>query len=100
MGNDFFDKVYKTTEQNAVETLYDDWADSYDADVTVCDLSRKVTLTDEMMANRSGWTPFHGMEVQGFPVGTIIRGQKVMWEGDVLLEGQGRPVEFQETIRA
>ncbi|GGY50096.1 dihydroorotase [Parvularcula lutaonensis] len=71
----------------------------YDADITVCDLKRKVTLTDEMMANKSGWTPFHGMEVEGFPVGTIIRGQTVMWEGEVVTEGTGKPVEFQETIR-
>lgn len=72
----------------------------YDADITVCDLKRKVTLTDEMMANKSGWTPFHGMEVQGFPVGTIIRGRTVMWEGEVVAEGTGQPVQFQETIRS
>jgi dihydroorotase len=71
----------------------------YDADITVCDLSREVELTDAMMANKSGWTPFAGMKVKGFPVGTIIRGQKVMWEGDVLIEGGGAPIEFQETIR-
>jgi dihydroorotase len=72
----------------------------YDADITVCDLSRRVTFTDEMMANKSGWTPFAGREVQGFPVGTIIRGRTVMWEGEVVLEGAGEPVRFDETIRS
>ncbi|MEE4210509.1 MAG: dihydroorotase [Parvularcula sp.] len=71
----------------------------YDADITVCDLAREVELTDAMMANKSGWSPFSGMTVQGFPVGTIIRGRKVMWEAEVLAEGTGEPIEFQETIR-
>ncbi|MEM9193900.1 MAG: dihydroorotase, partial [Myxococcota bacterium] len=42
----------------------------YDADFTVVDLQAKRTLRHEDMATRVGWTPFDGMEVQGFPVRT------------------------------
>ena len=50
------------------------------------------------MATRSGWTPFDGMEVTGWPIATVIRGQIVMRDDQVLLEGAGRPVRFQETL--
>jgi dihydroorotase len=31
-------------------------------------------------------------------VGTIVRGNRVMWEGEIVAEGQGRPVEFSEAL--
>jgi dihydroorotase len=31
-------------------------------------------------------------------VGTIIRGNRVMWEGEIVTKGQGRPVEFSEAL--
>ena len=34
MSSKFFDRAYKTTEQSAVTDLYEDWAETYDADVT------------------------------------------------------------------
>ncbi|MEM9710198.1 MAG: methyltransferase domain-containing protein [Pseudomonadota bacterium] len=33
MGSKFFDRAYGTTEQEAVEDLYEDWAATYDADL-------------------------------------------------------------------
>ena len=70
----------------------------YDADITVVDLEAKRTITDDAMANISGWTPYDGMEVTGWPVGTIIRGHRVMWEDEVLGTPIGAPVRFQETL--
>src|SRR6185295_15345363 len=46
----------------------------YDADFTVVDLKRRETITDKWIASRAGWTPFTGVTVTGWPVGTIIRG--------------------------
>ena len=46
----------------------------YDADLTVVDLKRRETITNEWMGSRAGWTPYHGMTVTGWPVGTVIRG--------------------------
>ncbi len=70
----------------------------YDADITVVDLNAQRTITHEWMANISGWTPFDGMETKGWPIGTIIRGQRVMWEDEVLGSPIGAPVKFQETM--
>jgi len=69
----------------------------YDADFSIVDLGRQVTITDAMMGSRAGWTPYDGYEVAGWPVGTIIRGRRVMWEGEVLAPGLGEPVRFSGT---
>ncbi len=70
----------------------------YDADITVVDLKREETITDAWSATKSGWTPFDGMNVKGWPVGTVVRGRRVMWEGELLAAGTGEPVKFQDTI--
>lgn len=73
-------------------------ARGYDADLTLVDLKRRHTFTDAEMANRSGWTPFAGTTVTGFPVMTIVRGHLVMAEGELTGLKPGRPVRFQETL--
>ncbi len=70
----------------------------YDADFTVVDLKRRETITDAWSRSRCGWTPFDGMSVTGWPVGTIIRGRRVMWENALLAQALGAPVRFQETL--
>ncbi|HVY20392.1 MAG TPA: dihydroorotase [Bauldia sp.] len=73
-------------------------AAGYDADLTVVDLKRRQTITDEMMASRSGWTPYAGTTVTGWPVGTVVRGHRVMWEGVLSTRGIGRAVRFSEAL--
>lgn len=68
----------------------------YDADFTVVDLLRRETILNEQAGSRAGWTPYHGRTVTGWPVGTILRGRRVMWEGEIVDAGLGRPVEFSE----
>jgi len=75
-------------------------AKGYDADVTVVDLKRKETITDKLMASRAGWTPYNGLTVTGWPVGTFVRGHKVMWEGTLISPSRGERVRFQETLKA
>lgn len=68
----------------------------YDADFTIVDLARRETILNEQAGSRAGWTPYHGRTVTGWPVGTIVRGKRVMWEGEIVEAGQGQPVEFSE----
>ena len=70
----------------------------YDADVTVVDLKRRETITDKWVASRAGWTPYDGVTVTGWPVGTIIRGRKVIWDGQLATPAQGERVRFLETL--
>jgi dihydroorotase len=34
------------------------------------------------------------MTVQGWPVGTFVRGRRVMWDGAILGAASGEPVRF------
>ena len=71
---------------------------SYDADLTIVDMKATKTITHDQQANRSGWTPFDGREVTGWPVATIIRGRVVMQDGELIGTAHGQPVRFQETL--
>jgi dihydroorotase len=73
-------------------------AAGYDADLTVVDLKRRETITDAWIASRAGWTPYASMTVTGWPIGTIIRGRKVMWDGSLTAPAQGERVRFVETL--
>ena len=73
-------------------------AAGYDADLTIVDLKRSETITDAWTASRAGWTPYDGLRVTGWPVGTIVRGQKVMWNGEIVAASQGEAVRFLETL--
>ena len=73
-------------------------AAGYDADFTIIDMKREETITNEWIASRAGWTPYDGIKVKGWPVGTFVRGKRVMWQGDVIAPSTGEPVRFLETL--
>ena len=70
----------------------------YDADLTVADLKRRETITDGWISSRAGWTPYDGVTVTGWPIGTFVRGQRAMWEGEFVAAARGEPVQFLETL--
>jgi dihydroorotase len=73
-------------------------AAGYDADFTIVDMKRRETIHDADQGSKAGWTPYHGRQITGWPVGTVIRGRRVMWEGEIVAPGQGRAVEFSEAL--
>ncbi|MFG1360905.1 dihydroorotase [Xanthobacter pseudotagetidis] len=70
----------------------------YDADFTVVDLKKRATITNGWIASRAQWTPYDGVEVTGWPVGTFVRGARVMWEGELAAPSTGAPIRFLETL--
>ena len=68
------------------------------ASLTVVDLAARWTIDTPWLASRAGWSPFTGMEVTGRPIGTIVRGQPVMWEGELQGAARGAPFRFEETM--
>ncbi|MDO8289907.1 MAG: dihydroorotase [Parvibaculum sp.] len=70
----------------------------YDADFTIVDMKAKRTITNDWIATRSGWTPFDGMNVTGWPIGTIIRGRRVMWNDEITGAAQGEAMTFLENL--
>ena len=43
-------------------------------------------------------TPYDGVTVTGWPVGTIVRGNTVMWQGELVTPSQGQPIRFLEAL--
>ncbi|MBX9684036.1 MAG: dihydroorotase [Hyphomicrobium sp.] len=68
----------------------------YDADLTVVDMKHQRTISNSWIESRCGWTPYDGVGVTGWPVGTVVRGQRVMWEGEIAGPATGEPVRFLE----
>lgn len=73
-------------------------APGYDADFTIVDLKAKRTIHNHWIVSRSGWTPYDGMSVTGWPMMTIIRGHMVMREGQLQDQPVGAPLSFAEAI--
>ena len=69
-------------------------AAGYDADLAIIDLNRNETIANDKIASRAGWTPYDGKQVTGWPIGTFVRGRKVMWEGEILGEATGETARF------
>ncbi len=72
-------------------------AAGYDADFTIVDMKRTETITNARSGSKAGWTPYDGNKVTGWPVGTIVRGNRVMWDGEIVTAGRGQPVAFSES---
>lgn len=54
-----------------------------DADLVIVDLDREITVRDEMIHSRPGWTLLSGHTMKGWPVMTILRGKVIaQWPDD------------------
>lgn len=73
-------------------------AAGYDADFTIVDMKRREIITNAQAGSKAGWTPYDGKQVTGWPVGTVIRGQRIMWDGEIATPGLGTAVEFSEAL--
>ena len=57
-----------------------------DADLILVDLKRKVEFDNARVVSKCGWTPYHGREVTGDVILTMVRGKVVMEAGKVIGE--------------
>jgi len=73
-------------------------AEGYDADLTIVDLKAKRTITNDWIESRCKWTPYHDVTVTGWPIGTFVRGRRVMWNDEIIGEAAGQPIRFIESL--
>ena len=69
-------------------------AAGYDADFTIVDMRHSRTIENDWIVTPAGWTPFAGMQVTGWPVITVVRGNVVMRNDEVIGQPSGRIVHF------
>ncbi|WP_413577952.1 dihydroorotase [Bdellovibrio sp. HCB290] len=72
--------------------------EGYDADITIVDMKKQMTIDNSMMASRCGWTPFHGMQVTGWATHTVVSGKLAMAHGEIVEAHSGTPVNFEGTL--
>lgn len=69
----------------------------YDADLSLVDLGARRTITNAWIASRSGWTPYDGVAVTGWPIHTVVRGHVVVRDEAIVGQPVGDAVRFLET---
>src|SRR6202023_2320302 len=60
-----------------------------DADITVVDLARELTIADAALQSRSKITPWNGRRVKGLPIHTLVRGRFVMRARQLVADTRG-----------
>ena len=56
----------------------------FNADFTVIDPKAEHIISNAEQASKSGWTPYDGKKVVGFPTMTIIGGKTIMRDGEII----------------
>jgi len=69
-------------------------AAGYDADFTLVDMKAQRRIEDSWIVSPCGWTPFAGMDITGWPISVIVRGNVVMRDDTVLGAPIGKMVKF------
>jgi dihydropyrimidinase len=60
-----------------------------DADIALWDPSKKVTITNDILHHGADYTPYEGLEVQGWPVRVILRGATIV-DGEAFTGAAGQ----------
>jgi dihydropyrimidinase len=55
-----------------------------DADIAIWDPEKKVTISQSLMHGGCDYTPYEGLAVTGWPVSTMVRGQFVVRDGELV----------------
>jgi dihydroorotase len=66
----------------------------YDADLVLVDLEKAAVVRNEDQLTRSGWSPWAGQELVGWPVMTFVRGQLVYADGQVRDHVRGQAARY------
>lgn len=66
----------------------------YDADLVLVDLNLTQTIRNEEQITKSGWSPWHGAQLTGWPVRTWVMGHEVYNRGQFNTDRYGREAHF------
>lgn len=66
----------------------------FDADFSIVDVKARRRIRNDWIASVSGWSPYDGTPVVGWPIHTIVRGHCVVRDEALAGQAQGRPLRF------
>ncbi|MCO6047414.1 dihydroorotase [Aeoliella sp. ICT_H6.2] len=64
-------------------------ATGYDADLVLVDMNKTLAVLNENQLTKCGWSPWHGLELTGWPVRTWVMGHEVYREGQIVASQPG-----------
>ena len=67
----------------------------YDADITIVDMNKQKTISNESMKTKCGWTAFNGKTTTGWAETTIVNGNIVYDNEKLVLDFSGKKVDFE-----
>jgi len=85
------ERIHKISGKGRIEQ-------GYDADFTIVDMNKEMIITNDQQRSKSKWTPYDGMKVKGWPTHTIVRGNVVMQDDDIISQPIGKIIQFKETM--
>ncbi len=89
--NQWIDLCCTTPAKLAGLTGKGDIREGYDADLVIFDPERRLTISVDTLHEQAGWTPYEGLEMEGWPAVTISRGEVIVAGGEFLGKpGRGR----------
>lgn len=65
-----------------------------DADLICVDLKLKDTVRQEWLESKSGWSPYTGIELTGWPIHVLLRGHVQVEDRGLVGRPLGEPIEF------
>jgi dihydroorotase len=72
-------------------------AEGYDADLVLVDLQKSATVRNAEQVTKSGWSPWDGVTLTGWPVRTWVLGQTVFRDGQIDDTVRGGEIHFDHT---
>ena len=66
----------------------------FDADLVIVDIKKQFEITNSWIASKCKWTPYDQIKVTGFPISTIVNGNIVMQDNQIVGDPKGKKVKF------
>ena len=67
-----------------------------DADFSIVDLKKTQRIENSWIQSKCGYSPYHGMQIQGWPHSVILKGQLTFQEDQILIPSNGSVLEFKK----
>lgn len=69
-------------------------AEGYDADLVLVDMQKTATIRNAEQVTKTGWSPWDGVTLQGWPIRTWVNGTTVFADGKLNREHRGREAVY------
>ena len=69
--------------------------EGWDADLALVDLEKTKPVKNEEVFSKSGWSPYAGRELFGWPQYTVVSGQLVFKKGKIIEGSHGLPLTYE-----